>query len=94
MQMNGFFVDVGAFNGENSSNTLYMEKVLDWKGILIEPNPTSYELLKTKNRRAWSLPACISIKPYPALVPKTKLRFEGINRVSRNIVHLRYVFKW
>lgn len=36
---NGYFVDVGAHNGETDSHTLVMERDLGWKGICVEPNP-------------------------------------------------------
>ena len=36
---NGFFVEAGANNGVEQSNTLYFEKYLGWKGLLIEPVP-------------------------------------------------------
>lgn len=33
----GFFVELGANDGVNQSNTLYFEKNRHWKGVLIEP---------------------------------------------------------
>jgi FkbM family methyltransferase len=50
---NGFFVEVGANDGINQSNTLYFEKYLNWKGLLIEPIPELAEKCR-KNR-----PKCI-----------------------------------
>jgi FkbM family methyltransferase len=35
---NGFYIEAGANDGIRQSNTLYLEKNLGWKGILIEPN--------------------------------------------------------
>jgi FkbM family methyltransferase len=35
----GFFVEIGANNGFNLSNTVYLEECFGWSGILIEANP-------------------------------------------------------
>jgi FkbM family methyltransferase len=45
----GFYIECGANDGVNQSNTWYFEKTLNWKGILIEPNKKIFEELK-KNR--------------------------------------------
>lgn len=47
---NGFFLEAGAFDGINFSNTYYLEKELNWKGILIEPTLERY-LSCIKNRK-------------------------------------------
>jgi FkbM family methyltransferase len=41
---NGVFVEVGAYDGIESSNTLALEQ-LGWTGMCFEPSPESYELL-------------------------------------------------
>jgi len=46
---NGFFLEVGAYNGFSESVSLRFEKELDWKGLLIEPNPIHFKYLK-RNR--------------------------------------------
>ena len=46
---NGFYIECGANDGVNQSNTWYFEKSLNWKGILIEPNKKIFKELK-KNR--------------------------------------------
>lgn len=45
----GFFLEVGAYNGFNESVSLRFEKELNWKGLLIEPNLTHFKYLK-RNR--------------------------------------------
>jgi len=42
-----FFIDIGANDGETWSNTLFLEKSLNWKGICIEPHPTMFKKLIT-----------------------------------------------
>lgn len=41
----GYFVDIGAYDGVNISNTYAMEK-LGWKGICVEPIPDLFTKLK------------------------------------------------
>ena len=45
----GFYIECGANDGINQSNTWYFEKSLNWRGILIEPNKQIFKELK-KNR--------------------------------------------
>ena len=46
----GFFVDIGAHDGKELSNTYFMEKELDWSGICVEPNPSvATELKNNRN---------------------------------------------
>jgi FkbM family methyltransferase len=46
---NGFFIEIGASDGIELSNTYLLEKMFDWKGICVEPIPDRFNLL-TKNR--------------------------------------------
>ncbi|KAA0203323.1 hypothetical protein HAZT_HAZT000366, partial [Hyalella azteca] len=64
-QINGYFVECGALDGETRSNSLVFEKTLGWQGLLIEGDPKNYELVRKKNRKAWTVGACLSTKPYP-----------------------------
>ena len=41
----GYFVDVGAYDGIESSNTFFLEKELGWEGLCIESNPEYYNKL-------------------------------------------------
>ena len=46
---NGYYLECGANDGVDQSNTWYFEKQLNWNGILIEPLPKLFNQLK-KNR--------------------------------------------
>ena len=46
---NGFFIELGAYDGVTQSNTLFYEKNKGWRGILIEPSKDIYKICK-KNR--------------------------------------------
>ena len=45
-KQDGFFLDLAAADGRTHSNTFYFEKVFNWRGILIEPNPTFFTQLE------------------------------------------------
>jgi FkbM family methyltransferase len=47
---NGFFVDVGAYDGVTFSNSLFFERHLGWSGICIEPLPAAFEKLRECRR--------------------------------------------
>ena len=42
-----------------------MEQFLHWEGILIEADPKNFEKVLKKNRKAWSVPACLSTSVNP-----------------------------
>jgi FkbM family methyltransferase len=51
---NGFYIEAGANNGVRQSNTIFLEKMLGWKGILIEPNTKKIQICK-QNRSSTNL---------------------------------------
>lgn len=59
---NGFYVEIGANDGVDQSNTLYFEKNRQWTGVLIEP--VLHNFLACKNNRSNSnyivCAACVS----------------------------------
>lgn len=59
----GFFVEAGAKDGEESSNTLMYEKDLGWTGLLIEPNPKYSTHFPSKHRKAYFFNGCLSPSP-------------------------------
>ena len=49
---NGFFIEVGANDGYNQSNTYYLEKFKNWTGILVEGIPSLYQRCIQERRNA------------------------------------------
>lgn len=57
----GFFVEIGVRDGQNLSNTFWLEREHLWSGLLIEANPDLCKKnLDKLERHAWRLCACLS----------------------------------
>ena len=56
----GFFVEIGGYDGERFSNTLFLEKERGWTGFLVEANPYTYKIMLKRNRKCNMINACIS----------------------------------
>jgi FkbM family methyltransferase len=54
----GFFVEFGAGDGVELSNTYRLERDLGWSGIAAEPNPVQHEALR-RNRRCAVSDRCV-----------------------------------
>ncbi|TRY76847.1 hypothetical protein TCAL_06873, partial [Tigriopus californicus] len=59
---NGFFIECGALDGETRSNTLGLERDLQWTGILIEGDPKSIPKILSKGRKSYVVPHCLATK--------------------------------
>ncbi len=53
----GVFLDIGAFDGIDGSNSYFFETELDWSGVCIEPLPEIFNKLKN-NRKCVSINGC------------------------------------
>lgn len=51
---NGYFVDVGAHDGVELSNSLVLERDFGWRGICVESNPTTFDALSRRRACACS----------------------------------------
>jgi len=60
-QRGGFFVDIGAFDGVEISNSLFFERELGWKGLCVEPIPEIFARLRA-NRLADCINAAASTR--------------------------------
>jgi len=56
----GFFLEIGGYDGEKFSNSLFFERQRDWKGLLVEANPFTYKQMVNRDRKCSMAHACIS----------------------------------
>ena len=59
---NGFFVELGANDGVNQSNSLYFELKRNWSGVLVEPSPHNFQKCRAQRSRknTFFCNACVS----------------------------------
>lgn len=74
---NGFFIECGAAQGEAFSNSLFFEKSRNWTGLLIEANPTYFESVRQKRRRANLINGCLSPVPKATVLNFTVAKMMG-----------------
>ncbi|KAH3841968.1 hypothetical protein DPMN_115455 [Dreissena polymorpha] len=56
---NGFFVEIGAYDGQSLSNTLLLEMKNKWTGLLIEANPHMFSYIASVNRNCYAINCCL-----------------------------------
>merc|ERR1711974_301224 len=66
---NGFFIEAGADEFVDGSNTLRFELKHNWTGVLVEPNPMRFPKGFLANRKAWGAPVCLAIQDKPHYSP-------------------------
>jgi FkbM family methyltransferase len=79
----GFFLDIGAHDGIDKSNSYYFEKTLKWKGICVEPIPEIFEKLKS-NRNCLCLQAGVSDKNGSSMFWKIEGYSEMLSGLEEN----------
>jgi FkbM family methyltransferase len=62
---NGFFVEAGANDGIRQSNTYYLEKVLRWNGLLVEPIPAQAKKCRKNRSNSHVVNAALVRHNYP-----------------------------
>jgi len=50
-QQTGQFVEIGAYNGIDASNTLVLERCFGWRGLLVEGNSYNFHQMQRRSRR-------------------------------------------
>jgi FkbM family methyltransferase len=59
---NGYFLDIGAYDGIHFSNSYLLEEEFLWNGLLVEANPVNYNLLLNNRPRSININVAISDK--------------------------------
>lgn len=89
---NGFFLDIGAYDGIELSNSYFLEKVRKWKGICIEGNTSIFKLL-VNNRNCKCINSVISSKQEKVFFKNDGLigsisNKEGIETTTTTLTHI------
>lgn len=75
----GFFIEAGANDGYSQSNTYYLEKLLGWQGVLVEPVPELYERCRKERRKAHVYNYALVAKDYAE--PTVEVHFANLMSV-------------
>ena len=70
----GSFIELGAFDGIQGSNTFMLERCLNWTGLLIEANPHHYLMLLASGRTVPKIHGAVCADP-PAGGAPSELNF-------------------
>jgi len=91
---NGFYIEIGANDGIEQSNTLFLEKKYNWNGMLIEPSEKFEKLIKNrKNKNFFYNEACCSFSNR-----NKKIKFLNLNlmtialNLSQNINIKKHIY--
>jgi len=85
---NGFFIELGAMDGIQFSNTLFFERNLGWKGILIEPTNQFNSLIHNR-------PSCYNFN-YAISKNDGEVDFVGNNALGGIVesMHKNHYYGW
>ena len=94
---NGFYIELGAFDGLSQSNTAFFEFYRDWTGVLIEPSKGSYELCQVNRPKSIVVNAACVSNDYPFETVKgdfnsiTMASVDGARLNSSNLVEVKAI---
>lgn len=78
-QRAGVFVEAGAFDGVQQSNTYFLERHLGWRGLLVEPDPDAAQ--RCKHNRSRSIVEQYCLVADGCVAPSKRLRQAGLMSV-------------
>ena len=79
---NGFFIDIGAYDGKTLSNSYFFEISRNYSGLCFEPNPEVFQKL-TQNRSCECINAAISDKTEIVKFTKCTGYIEMLSGISK-----------
>ncbi|XP_061190047.1 uncharacterized protein LOC133197880 [Saccostrea echinata] len=86
---NGFFIEMGAYDGKVHSNTLWLERKHNWTGLLIEGNPASCPFIDRAKRNAWCLCACVAKENETTFIEGGELGGSEKDMATSHLIHLK-----
>lgn len=83
---NGYFVEVGAYQGVICSQTYFLETERKWKGIVVEPNPRwKYDLDTKRNCKVVTQPISDKVEDIKFLIHKEQPEYSKIDDGNYNL---------
>ena len=80
----GVFVDIGGYDGITGSNTLFFEKLRDWKGICMEASPVQFKKM-AESRAAECLNIAVSDFEGEALFFEITEGYDQMSRLKEDL---------
>ncbi|CAG7722053.1 unnamed protein product [Allacma fusca] len=62
-KLNGFFIEYGTWGGASETYTSLFESLMNYKGLIIEPDPIVFERLMKVGRNVWTINSGLSLHP-------------------------------
>jgi FkbM family methyltransferase len=93
----GFFIEIGANDGFSQSNTYYLEKLLGWSGVLVEPIPDLYRKCRELRKNSYVYHgACVSSNNKDTQI---NIRYAGLmsiieNSLENSSLENNHIQKW
>ena len=82
---NGFYVEIGASDGINLSNTYLLEKNYNWKGICVEPIPNNFKLLCENRKKSFCCKYAVYNKSNMDVIFDIANNFDLLSGISNDI---------
>lgn len=87
----GTFLEFGAYDGVNFSNTYLLEKRFGWTGVLIDPVPSHFESIKL-NRKCKCIHAAVTAE-YESFVNISESPASNLSKIADKKGHFNKIHK-